>query len=269
MLGRSLAELCEAQARPYRALSRSLFDLEQPDLSALPLEENDQVFNAAAYTAVDQAESEPERAHVVNAETPARIAAHCRARGARFVYVSSDYVFDGKATTPYRPSAERSPQNAYGRSKADGERLVHEAYPEALIVRTSWVFSPWGKNFVITMAELLRTRPEVRVVSDQVGCPTYAPDLGQALLDLTRKGLKGIWHYANGPSVSWYEFAESIQEAQRSKARLIPVSSAEFPRPAPRPSYSVLDLEETISQLGPPTNFRERLSSCVAPHADI
>lgn len=269
MLGRSLISLCETEGRPYRALSRAEFDLENPTFDRLPLGEGDQLYNAAAYTAVDQAETESDRAELANAVTPAKLAALCRARGASFVQVSTDYVFDGRAESPYRPDSPRAPQNAYGRSKALGEELVLEAYPEALIVRTSWVFAPWGKNFVITISDLLRTRPEVRIVSDQVGCPTYAPDLARALVSLVALGKRGIWHFANGPSVSWYEFAEGIQRAQNSTARLVPVSTSEFPRPAPRPAYSVLDLEETIAQLGPPRDFRQHLASCVGSNADI
>jgi len=267
MLGRSLVSLCEAEGRTYRAFERSEFDLERPDFDRLPLSEGDQLYNAAAYTAVDQAEAEPERAHRVNAETPAQLAALCRERGASFAQVSTDYVFNGQSKQPYRPDSPRAPQNAYGRSKAAGERLVLEAYPEALIVRTSWVFAPWGKNFVITMAELLRVRPEVQIVSDQVGCPTFAPDLARALVSLVTLGKHGIWHFANGPSVSWFEFAEDIQRAQSSNARLVPVSTKEFPRPAPRPAYSVLDLEETVGTLGVPTDFRLHLPSCVISNA--
>jgi dTDP-4-dehydrorhamnose reductase len=264
MLGRALNELIEAEALPRISLGRRDFDFEQPNFSRLEFEPGDVVFNAAAYTAVDLAESEPDRAETINATTPELIAQLATRRGAKLVQVSTDYVFDGEASSPYLPGDRRSPKCVYGRTKARCEELVLKAQPEALVVRTSWVFAPWGKNFALTMASLLKSRAEVKVVQDQVGCPTFAPDLAAGLLGLAQRGARGIYHFANGPPVSWYEFAVQIQAAQGSTANIIPVNSSEFPRPAVRPKYSVLDTSSTVRLLGPVPDFRSRLALCVA-----
>jgi dTDP-4-dehydrorhamnose reductase len=265
MLGRSLTALCRERKYATVELSRGDFDYERPDLSVLTFGAGDVVLNAAAYTAVDLAESEPDRAELVNAIAPGQVAQIAHRAGARFVQVSTDYVFDGKAKAPYEPSATVAPQSVYGRSKALGEGLIQEAHPKALIVRTSWVFAPWGKNFVLTMAELLKTRAQVNVVADQFGCPTYAPDLGRALVDLALSGATGIYHFANGPAVSWYEFARAIQDAQGSTADIVPVPSSQFPRPANRPEYSVLSVEATGRLVSRAPDFRDRLGECLTP----
>jgi dTDP-4-dehydrorhamnose reductase len=265
MLGQALNELIEAEGLPSVSLMRRDFDFEQPNYDRLEFERGDVVFNAAAHTAVDLAESEPERAQTINAITPEGIAQLATRRGAKFVQLSTDYVFNGEASSPYQPGDTRSPTSVYGRTKAECEDRVMRAQPEALIVRTSWVFAPWGNNFALTMASLLKSRAEVKVVQDQVGCPTFAPDLAAGLLRLVVNGAQGIYHFANGPPVSWYQFATAIQAAQGSSAKILPVSSSEFPRPAVRPKYSVLDTGATDRLLGPAPDFRLRLPLCLHP----
>jgi dTDP-4-dehydrorhamnose reductase len=215
----------------------------------------DVVFNAAAYTAVDKAESEEPVARLVNATAVGLLAEGARRVGARFVHVSTDFVFDGEAGIPYAPDAAPSPLGVYGRTKLEGERL---AGPDALIVRTAWVYAPTGGNFVRTMLRLMAERPEIRVVADQIGTPTYAPGLAAALWALAGKGVTGIHHYTDSGAASWYDFAVAIQEEALTIGLLakavpvIPIATVDFPTPARRPHYSVLDKHSTIAALGGP-----------------
>jgi dTDP-4-dehydrorhamnose reductase len=215
----------------------------------------DIVFNAAAYTAVDKAESEEPVARLVNATAVGLLVEGARRVGARFVHVSTDFVFDGEAGIPYAPDAAPSPLGAYGRTKLEGERL---AGPDALIVRTAWVYAPTGGNFVRTMLRMMAERPEVRVVADQIGTPTYAPGLAAALWALAEKGVTGIHHHTDSGAASWYDFAVAIQEEALAIGLLytavpvIPIATADFPTPARRPHFSVLDKSSTIAALGAP-----------------
>lgn len=241
-----------------RTAVEALFDAEKPQL----------VLNAAAYTAVDKAESDEETALAVNATAVGILADAARTHGARFVHVSTDFVFDGTAGSPYATGAPTNPLSAYGRTKLGGELL---AGPDALIVRTAWVYAPTGGNFVRTMLRLMAERPEVRVVADQVGTPTYAPGLAQALWTLADQGLVGVHHYTDAGVASWYNFAVAIQE-EAVAARLlkvavpvIPISTADFPTPARRPGYSVLDKTSTFAALGGPTpHWRNNLRVMIA-----
>ena len=213
------------------------------------------LLNAAAYTAVDKAESDEAAAHAVNATAVGVLADAARSVGARFVHVSTDFVFDGKAGTPYEPSATPNPLGVYGRTKLAGELL---AGPDALIVRTAWVYAPTGGNFVRTMLRLMGERPEVRVVADQVGTPTYAPGLATALWTLANQGVTGTHHYTDAGAASWYDFAVAIQEEAivagllDKAVPIIPIASSEYPTPAVRPSYSILDKTSCYAALGGP-----------------
>lgn len=216
----------------------------------------DLVLNAAAYTAVDRAESEEDKAFAINATAVGHLAEASRDAGARLVHVSTDFVFDGRAGSPYPPSAPTNPLSAYGRSKLAGEQL---AGSDALIVRTAWMYAPSGTNFVRTMLRLMRERPEIRVVADQIGTPTYGPDLAASLWALAGKGLSGIYHYTDAGVASWYDFAVAIQEEAlvtgllEKATPVIPISTSAFPTPAKRPSYSVLDKDATFAILGVPS----------------
>lgn len=213
----------------------------------------DVLFNAAAYTAVDKAENDEARALAVNAEAVGVLADAACAVGAQFVHVSTDFVFDGRSGEPYAPDAQTAPLGAYGRTKLAGELA---AGADALIVRTAWVYAPTGGNFVRTMLRLMAERPEVRVVSDQIGSPTYAPGLAGALWDLADKRVTGIHHYTDSGVASWYDFAVAIQEEALAAGLLqaavpvIPITTADFPTPARRPHYSVLDKQSTFAALG-------------------
>lgn len=216
------------------------------------------VINAAAYTAVDQAESEAGRARAfaVNAEGAGALAAACRALGARLIHVSTDFVFDGAAGRPYSTDAEPRPLGAYGASKLEGERRVLAALPDAVIVRTAWVYSRFGNNFVKTMLRLMAERDALNVVCDQIGTPTWTATLAQTLWTFARKpALTGVYHYTDAGVASWYDFAVAIQEEALALGLLQreipvrPIPSADYPLPAPRPPFSVLDKSKIYRDL--------------------
>ena len=206
----------------------------------------DYIINAAAYTAVDKAETsaaEAAAARKTNAEAPALLAAICRERNIGFIHVSTDYVFDGKASRPYRENDPANPPSVYGTTKREGEVSVQENCPAAIIIRTSWVYSSFGKNFVKTMLRLMNERKEIGVVNDQLGSPTYAADLAQAILHILSSGKwePGIYHYSNEGIISWFDFAAAIAEEINTSCTVKPIRTEEYPVPAPRPAYSVLD----------------------------
>lgn len=203
----------------------------------------DFVINCAAYTAVDEAEADEERALAVNGTGPRLIAEECRKAAAWLVHVSTDYVFDGTATSPYSEYGAPAPATAYGRTKLAGERAVQELLPDShYLVRTAWLYGLNGKNFVKTMLSLEKERDTVAVVTDQVGQPTYAKDLAEQIgLLMERHPEPGTYHGTNSGEVSWFDFTKEIfRLAGADPARVLPTTSADFVRPAPRPAYSVL-----------------------------
>lgn len=230
------------------------------------------VLNAAAFTAVDAAESEPERAAAVNVEGAGAVARACAASGLPLLHVSTDYVFPGDATEPYEPDEATGPKTVYGRTKLDGEQAVLNSGAQAWVVRTAWVYGATGGNFVKTMARLEAERDELTVVDDQIGSPTWAADLAAGLLELAgravlRKGPeRKVLHCTNSGAVSWYEFARAIfAELGADPERVRPCSTAEFPLPAPRPAYSVLSGRAWAdAELTPLRPWREALSAAFA-----
>ena len=264
-LGRGLAASAPTDAEIISHDIDTLDITDRNSVAALVAEvQPDWIFNAAAYTAVDKAESDEATALAVNATAVAHLAAAAKESDARFVHVSTDFVFDGSSGVPYAPDAKPNPLAAYGRTKLAGEVA---AGPDALIVRTAWVYAPSGGNFVRTMLRLMAERPEVRVVADQIGSPTYAPGLAAALWTLADKGATGMHHYTDAGIASWYDFAVAIQEEALAAGLLtnavpvIPIATSDFPTPAVRPSYSVLDKTATYAVLGVPaphwrTNLR-------------
>ncbi|RLM07186.1 dTDP-4-dehydrorhamnose reductase [Gibbsiella quercinecans] len=214
------------------------------------------IVNAAAYTAVDKAETEPELAALINATGPKNLALAVKEVGARLVHVSTDYVFDGKVTTPYVETDATNPLGVYGWTKLDGELAVAEVLPEAIIIRTAWVFSEYGNNFVKTMLRLAKDRDTLGIVADQRGCPTYAGDIAQAIIDLLQKEAEGgIYHFCGDKEVAWNEFAEAIFAAALKQGKLarVPrvnaITTEQYPTPAQRPAFSVLNCEK-IKALG-------------------
>ncbi|HAN70886.1 MAG TPA: dTDP-4-dehydrorhamnose reductase [Actinobacteria bacterium] len=211
----------------------------------------DFVINCAAYTAVDNAETDEERALAINGLGPRNIALECRKAGAWLVHVSTDYVFDGTATTPYAEDETPSPASAYGRTKLAGDRAVQELLPQShYLIRTAWLYGLQGNNFVKTMLRLERERDTVSVVTDQIGQPTYAADLAeQIVLLMDRHPAVGTYHGTNSGEVSWFGFTREIfRLAGADPDRVLPTTSAEFVRPAPRPAYSVLGHDRWIEQ---------------------
>ena len=236
-------------------LGRPEFDMSEPAAlaEAIVAAGPDVVINAAAYTAVDKAESERDLAFRVNAEAAGAVAAAAARAGAPILQLSTDYVFDGSATRPYREDDPVAPMGVYGASKLEGERLVAGAQPRHVILRTAWVYAPFGANFVRTMLRLGESRAQVRVVSDQQGCPTYALDIADALLAISRRlttspddaRLYGVFHMAGGESTTWAGFAEGVfaqaQRHGRAPVAVEPITTAEYPTPARRPANSRLD----------------------------
>ncbi len=227
----------------------------------------DVIVNAAAYTAVDQAESEREPARRVNTEGPRHLAVAARESGARLIHLSTDYVFDGAASVPYRPQAATNPLSVYGTTKRDGERAVLETWPDrSVIVRSAWVYAASGANFVRTMLRVMRSQGSVRVIADQVGTPTAASSLAQALWQIAeRPEIRGIHHWTDAGVASWYDFAVAIAEegAQLNlvppSVTVTPIATEEYPTAARRPAYSVLD-KRSLASLGlTPLHWRERL----------
>ncbi|MFC4303457.1 dTDP-4-dehydrorhamnose reductase [Cohnella boryungensis] len=241
-LGQELIRLTTAQV-DIVGLDRSELDITDGErcLAALSSIRPDIVIHAAAYTAVDQAESEPDEAWRVNVDGTRHVAVAAEAVGAKFCYISTDYVFDGAGTSPYREDHPTAPQTIYGKTKLAGEQAAAKAASQCFIVRTSWVYGRYGNNFVRTMLELGRSRPQISVVHDQVGAPTCTYDLASFLLDLTASRKFGIYHASNSGACTWYEFAQAIfREAGITDVVVLPCTTEQFPRPAPRPAYSVL-----------------------------
>jgi len=217
----------------------------------------DVIVNAAAYTAVDRAESEPDLARRVNGEGPGHLAEAARRHGARLLHISTDFVFDGKAKEPYRPDAATAPLGAYGQSKLEGERRALEASTGgALVLRTAWVYAAKGHNFVRTMLRLMGERGSVKVVKDQMGSPTWATSVAEVLWAATADpGLHGIHHWTDAGTASWYDFAVAIAAEARilgllqREVQVLPITTAEYPTLARRPAYSVLDHRSTEEAL--------------------
>ena len=203
----------------------------------------DYVIHCAAYTNVDKAEEEPETAELVNAKSAEYIAKACNSNNAIMIYISTDYVFDGTKKTPYVPDDTTNPTGAYGLSKLHGEEAVRKFCPAHYIIRTSWLYGHHGKNFVETMISLAE-KTELKVVDDQVGCPTWTVDLSDAIISfIDEEPPFGTYHACGAGSTSWYGFAKEIFDLMSLNVNLIPCTTEEFPRPAKRPAYSVMDNE--------------------------
>lgn len=216
----------------------------------------DLIIHGAAYTAVDKAESEPDLCRAINGTAPGLIAKHARTAGSKLIYISTDYVFDGEFNQPIAEDATPRPTSVYGASKLEGEQRVREELPSAYIVRTAWVYSSFGKNFVKTIAALSKQKPDLTVVADQYGSPTYARDLASALLIMADLILRnkvdapGVYHYSNEGSISWYDFAVFIAKGVHSQCRVKPIRTSEYKTAASRPKFSVLDKSKIKSVFG-------------------
>jgi dTDP-4-dehydrorhamnose reductase len=228
------------------------------------------VVNAAAYTAVDAAETDQERAYQVNAIGPGLLAAACAEFSVPLVHVSTDYVFDGEGSRPYEPDDATGPRSVYGRTKLAGERAVLSSSARAFVVRTAWLYGATGTNFVKTMVSLEGSRPNIEVVDDQRGSPTWAADLAAGLLELADRGDQlrpGVLHCVNGGQTTWFGLARAVfAELGADPERVSPCTSEQFPRPAPRPAYSVLSCASWArAGLAPLRGWRAALTAYIRP----
>lgn len=235
----------------------------------------DAIINCAAYTAVDRAESEPELAAAVNIDGTRNIAVSAAGAGAAVIHLSTDYVFGGNATVPYAPDASTAPLGVYGKTKLAGENAVREQSPRHFIIRTSWVFNHRGANFVKTILRLAAERDELRVVNDQIGRPTSAADLADALLVVAdsvtqHSAMQGTYHFANSGETSWFDFARAIlgelsTRGESSLPRLVAIKTSDYPTAARRPGYSVLDTESFTARFGVvPRPWRDALRDTIS-----
>lgn len=214
-------------------LIQDILAMYQPDL----------IIHAGAYTAVDKAEEDAETANVVNHLASEEIAQYCRIHGVKLIALSTDYVFDGNSAVPLTEDAAAAPINVYGHTKLAGEGVIQKWCPEAIIIRTSWVYSAYGKNFVKSMCRLMAERDEVSVINDQIGSPTYAKDLALAILKIADAPdwKAGIYNYSNEGEISWYDFAVAIRDFRSFDCQVNPIPTSAYPTPAQRPKYSLLD----------------------------
>jgi dTDP-4-dehydrorhamnose reductase len=271
-LGWELGQLAKSYpAFEFVLVDRSKLDLTFPETfekiihSIAP----DCIVNTAAYTAVDKSETEKELSYTVNATAVQALASICKNLAIPFITYSTDYVFDGEATQPYTISTKVDPVNYYGSTKAAGESMAMEANEDTIIIRTSWVFSSHGNNFVKTMMRLMKERAQLNIVADQKGRPTYAKDLAIATMKMIEamnagKSIKGVYHYANQGETTWYDFAAKIKAIAGLTCEVQPIETKDFPTPAKRPAYSVLDtsnIEGALSLSIP--RWEDALVSCI------
>jgi dTDP-4-dehydrorhamnose reductase len=265
LLGRPLVRELERRGAPHLGLDHAAADITDAArvTDAVRSFQPDVVFNCAAFTRVDDCEEQQALAHEVNGRAVGHLAAAARAGSALLVQVSTDYVFDGASRRPYLEESRTAPIQVYGQSKLEGERLALE-WERSMVVRTSWLFGPGGASFVATMLRLFTKPAPVRVVDDQIGCPTYAPFLARALVELAEHGARGVVHYRNEGPVSWRAFAVEIARRVAPGREIQAISSAEMPRPARRPAYSVLDVERFETIVGRPVeSWRDGLDACL------
>ena len=268
MLGHTLVPT--ARAAGHEVIERDIDSIDITDApgtaAIVAADAPDAVINCAAWTDVDGAEEPEDHAQRVNGEGAGNLAAAARAAGARIVQISTDYVFPGDAREPYVESDPTGPRSAYGRTKLAGEQAVAAAAPDHVIARTAWLYGAGGRNFVDTMLALGAEREAVRVVDDPVGCPTWAGHLAPALVELAAGTATGVFHAAGGGHCSWFDLAREALAATGSACRVEPTTTAEFPRPAPRPAFSVLQTERGEDAVHLP-HWREGLAGFLAARA--
>jgi len=273
-LGKEIRELAEAYAQ---------FSFLFVTREELPIEETEKVkaffathkpaycINCAAYTAVDKAEAEKEKAFAVNGNAVGVLATASYESGCKFIHISTDYVFDGTSPVPYTETIPTNPVNTYGLSKLKGEALALIFNPDVIIIRTAWVYSAFGANFVKTMLRLMKEKVEINVVDDQIGAPTYAADLALVIMLIVSKHdweattwQPGIYHYSNAGRISWFDFASAIRQLAHSNCKINPIPSSQYPTPAKRPSFSLLNTEKIQAAYGIQIpDWKESLERCM------
>lgn len=268
MLGRAWSALLRGRNAEFSAPGRTALDLTSRESIERGIDERiEVVVNCAAWTDVDGAESHETAATLLNGRAVGWLAERCKAVKATLLHYSTDYVFDGRARTPYPTGHVLDPINAYGRSKAYGERAILDSGCSHLIVRSSWLYAPWGRNFVRTITERALERSELKVVDDQRGRPSSVEHLAAASLALACAGGRGIFHITDAGECTWYDFAAAIVAHVNPECKVAPCSSSEYPTTAARPRYSVLDLSETEARIGRLNRWQENLRA-VLGHFD-
>lgn len=269
-VGSDVVRGLQQRGNEVTALSRAEMDFQDPDAVARQVDRlrADQVINCAAWTQVDQAETRPEAAFMINRDSPGRLAEAIARQGGRLLHVSTDFVFDGRQDRPYREDDKPNPLGVYGRSKFAGEQAVFAALPDATLLRTAWVYGVRGHNFVKTMLRAAQAGKPLKVVADQVGSPTWSRDIAGAIIALVEREASGLYHYTSAGSTSWHGFAAAILEAAPAAGfelvtdTVAPIATADWPTPATRPAYSVLDtgkIRELIDE--PIPDWRDSLRS--------
>jgi len=266
-MARLLAPLAAVMAVTFHDLDITDWPiLKQAVESAHP----DVVINCAAYTAVDRAETEPDAAYRVNVLGARNVAQAARRVGARVVYFSTDYVFDGMATEPYDEDAPTGPLSVYGRTKLQGEQATREANPDHLILRLAWLYGSTGHNFVRTVLRLAQEKDELRIVDDQVGSPTFTEDVVHQLWALLQDGASGTYHCVNAGQASWYEFASQIVRLSGNVASVVPINSADYPTAARRPAFSALsDHHLEVEHLNIMRPWQDALQDCMVRYKEV
>jgi dTDP-4-dehydrorhamnose reductase len=256
-VGRELARVCWPEHWQIAQLGRADCDLidSRAIMAAIENAQPEIVINAAAYTAVDRAEAEPQLAQMVNGDAPASMAAACSRIDAKLIHLSTDYVFDGLKADPYCEDDRVNPLSVYGRSKEEGESAIRGMLSQHVIIRTSWVFAAEGTNFVRTMLRLAKERSELRIVRDQRGAPTAAQDIAAAIFSIVRhaaegRGVFGTFHFTSGEATTWFDFAKAIFDVWGQGPRLLPIATADYPTAARRPLNSVLDCRRISHEYG-------------------
>lgn len=277
-LGMELQQLAVANPSfKFIFTARDEFPLDNPDATNdfITKHQPQYLINCAAYTAVDKAESETELVYKINAEAPGVIAKACKENNTRLIHISTDYVFNGMGSVPYKEEDATDPVNFYGASKLEGEKNVLRFNPGSIIIRTAWVYSEFGKNFVKTMMRLMAEKDQVNVVNDQWGTPTYAADLAEAIMKIISvldgpthhsplAAHPGVYHFTNEGIITWYDFAVTIKELSGSSCIVNPIPSSAFPTPAKRPFYSVLDKTKIQQAFGIQLkNWKASLAVCM------
>lgn len=269
-LGSELQELAKTSEHQFVFVGSKDGDITNKELIRKLVIENqtDAIINCAAYTAVDKAESDKEMAFLVNGDAVQNLTDICTESNCRLIHISTDYVFPGNGTSPYQPYDPVAPLGVYGESKLAGEKAILNSSVQGIIIRTSWVYSTFGHNFVKTMIRLGKEKDSLLVVNDQCGCPTYAKDLANtclALLDKEWNPNQRVYHFSNSGEITWYDFAKKIMELTGSNCEISPVPSSEFPTPAKRPSYSVMDTSDLKKDFGIESrNWKFALQECIS-----
>ncbi|MAV55156.1 MAG: dTDP-4-dehydrorhamnose reductase [Phycisphaerae bacterium] len=265
MLGRAWSRLLDQHEITWFGPSRNELDFQDPRLlNNVAVENYSILINCVAWTDVDGAEDHESEANTINNEAAARLARRCEQTNTKMVHYSTDYVFSGDDQKPYKVLDPISPQNAYGRTKASSESSIYEVNREALTIRTSWLYAPWGKNFVRTMLHLATERESLQVVNDQIGTPTDCQHLAELSFNLLQKGQRGIWHITDGGSCTWFDFARTAISLAGLNCTVHPCESSAYPTKAKRPRYSVLNVQETEEICGPFPGWERNLKRVIA-----